>query len=40
VIEHDDQVWLHQDCRRFWLKEHTLNVHGAGAWTDWPWESR
>jgi putative DNA primase/helicase len=40
VIEHDDQAWLHRECQRFWLKEHTPNVHGAGAWTDWPWESR
>jgi putative DNA primase/helicase len=23
VIAHDDHVWLHHDCRRFWLKEHS-----------------
>jgi putative DNA primase/helicase len=23
VIAHDDHVWLHRECRRFWLKEHS-----------------
>jgi hypothetical protein len=22
VIEHDDHVWLHRECQRFWLKDH------------------
>jgi hypothetical protein len=22
VVEHDDHVWLHRDCQRFWLKDH------------------
>jgi hypothetical protein len=23
VVAHDDHVWLHRECRRFWLKEHS-----------------